>query len=554
MAVGWLRRRRGEEDPGTPGWNATSLIARLQQEKGPRTEDETVPPESLIFSPSLDEDTGFFSRQTWADDLRYGADAEQPGDEAAQSDVTESEAVEPELAELTQGRPVEPEVTEPGAGEIAVAEIEIAEPEPQFGQLAIRQERSTGVQDYLVAWTGARTEAPAAPEPTVEPQAAAHNAPDLRVEPQAEVHAAPDLWVEEIGPESTLEFEPVTEGEPTVEFEPVTEGEPTLEFEPVAGLDEIDFEESTDQEFLDWVEPDLDYDESAELMDELADDEPERVFEVDSAGESTIRRRFRTSHRLRLPSRPRRPRTGAGRAPARRPSWTGTKSGKRAMAIAAVVLAGTITGSALAWMGGSRGDGALSSDLAGYADQVTSTSSTPAPTTKSPAPAPTTTVAPSTTTTVAPAPTSAEAPPAPTTTTTSKPRKPAPPAPAPSSGAANRVIELVNQERLQAGCSPLRMDQHLTDSAQQHSTDMAVYGYFGHRSRDGQSFVERANAAGYPSPGGENIAQGQRSAEVVMSDWMHSSGHRANILNCSFTAIGVAVDTNGWYWTQDFGY
>jgi uncharacterized protein YkwD len=39
-----------------------------------------------------------------------------------------------------------------------------------------------------------------------------------------------------------------------------------------------------------------------------------------------------------------------------------------------------------------------------------------------------------------------------------------------------------------------------------------------------------------------------------MDAWMESSGHRANILNCSLTAIGVGLDTDGFYWTQDFGY
>ena len=40
---------------------------------------------------------------------------------------------------------------------------------------------------------------------------------------------------------------------------------------------------------------------------------------------------------------------------------------------------------------------------------------------------------------------------------------------------------------------------------------------------------------------GENIAYGQRSAEQVMEGWMNSSGHRANILNAQYTAIGVGV-------------
>jgi uncharacterized protein YkwD len=39
-----------------------------------------------------------------------------------------------------------------------------------------------------------------------------------------------------------------------------------------------------------------------------------------------------------------------------------------------------------------------------------------------------------------------------------------------------------------------------------------------------------------------------------MTDWLASPGHRANILNCAFTAIGVGVNDTAWTWTQDFGY
>ena len=60
--------------------------------------------------------------------------------------------------------------------------------------------------------------------------------------------------------------------------------------------------------------------------------------------------------------------------------------------------------------------------------------------------------------------------------------------------------------------------------------------------------------AGYPNPGGENIAQGQRRAQAVHDAWMNSEGHRANILNCSFTAIGVGLHAGSWTWTQNFGY
>ncbi len=55
---------------------------------------------------------------------------------------------------------------------------------------------------------------------------------------------------------------------------------------------------------------------------------------------------------------------------------------------------------------------------------------------------------------------------------------------------------------------------------------------------------------------GENIAKGYPSPEAVMKAWMNSPGHRRNILNCDFEALGVGVirGSNGrLFWTQDFG-
>jgi len=51
---------------------------------------------------------------------------------------------------------------------------------------------------------------------------------------------------------------------------------------------------------------------------------------------------------------------------------------------------------------------------------------------------------------------------------------------------------------------------------------------------------------------GENIAKGQTTPQAVMTAWMNSSGHRANILNASFTQIGVGYVASGNYWTQEF--
>lgn len=132
---------------------------------------------------------------------------------------------------------------------------------------------------------------------------------------------------------------------------------------------------------------------------------------------------------------------------------------------------------------------------------------------------------------------------APPTTTTAAP----PPTP------TQQVFALVNQARAHAGCPALADNPHLDTAARQHSDDMANRHYFSHTTPEGVTFDKREIAAGYANPGGENIAQGQTSAQQVMTAWLNSPGHRANILNCGFVAIGIGVNPRGWYWTQDFG-
>jgi uncharacterized protein YkwD len=120
----------------------------------------------------------------------------------------------------------------------------------------------------------------------------------------------------------------------------------------------------------------------------------------------------------------------------------------------------------------------------------------------------------------------------------------------------NQVAALTNAERAAAGCGELRMDEYLRTAARGHSADMARHGYFSHTGLDGSSPSDRARAAGYDGGVGENIAMGYRTPEDVVHGWMTSDGHRANILNCSYAAIGVglAYDDRGRpYWTQKFG-
>ncbi|SOD64583.1 Uncharacterized conserved protein YkwD, contains CAP (CSP/antigen 5/PR1) domain [Streptomyces zhaozhouensis] len=122
---------------------------------------------------------------------------------------------------------------------------------------------------------------------------------------------------------------------------------------------------------------------------------------------------------------------------------------------------------------------------------------------------------------------------------------------------AEAVLRLVNEARGQSGCQPLRLDAGLTNVALAHSRDMAERGYFDHTDPDGRTPWDRAAEAGISNMGGENIAMGQQNARSVMDSWMNSEGHRANILNCDFTTMGLGAhfaDGGGPWWTQTFGF
>nr|WP_240351389.1 sigma-70 family RNA polymerase sigma factor [Streptomyces olivoreticuli] len=145
--------------------------------------------------------------------------------------------------------------------------------------------------------------------------------------------------------------------------------------------------------------------------------------------------------------------------------------------------------------------------------------------------------------------------------TTDRPAPKAPSAPKPPAGPGGgslgqQVTALVNAERAKAGCSPVTENGTLDRAAQGQSDDMAARNFFDHTNPDGAGPGERITAAGYHwSTYGENIAYGQQDPASVMDSWMHSDGHRRNILNCSFKEIGVGVNhaPGGPRWTQVFG-
>ncbi|NLK38777.1 MAG: serine protease [Clostridiales bacterium] len=116
-----------------------------------------------------------------------------------------------------------------------------------------------------------------------------------------------------------------------------------------------------------------------------------------------------------------------------------------------------------------------------------------------------------------------------------------------------QVAALVNQARRQNGLAELALSEELFNVAQIKADDMASNKYFSHTSPTyGSPFDMMQRFDINYRTAGENIAMGQRTAQQVFDGWMNSQGHRANILNPSFTKIGVGYTTNGHYWVQLF--
>lgn len=121
---------------------------------------------------------------------------------------------------------------------------------------------------------------------------------------------------------------------------------------------------------------------------------------------------------------------------------------------------------------------------------------------------------------------------------------------------AQEVLDLVNEERVKAGVSPLKLSSTLMDGTAIRADELTVY--FSHTRPNGtncSTVVEDTYPSSYI---GENIAAGQTSAEDVMDSWMSSTGHRANILRQSYTELGVGLyyDSDSdykYYWVQLFG-
>ena len=117
----------------------------------------------------------------------------------------------------------------------------------------------------------------------------------------------------------------------------------------------------------------------------------------------------------------------------------------------------------------------------------------------------------------------------------------------------SEVIRLVNEIRQKNGLRPLTANWELSRVARYKSQDMRDNGYFSHNSPTYGTPFQMLSAFGLSyRTAGENIAKGYASPQAVVNGWMNSSGHRANMLNGSYTQIGVGYVSGGNYWTQLF--
>ena len=116
-----------------------------------------------------------------------------------------------------------------------------------------------------------------------------------------------------------------------------------------------------------------------------------------------------------------------------------------------------------------------------------------------------------------------------------------------------KVVQLVNDVRKKNGLKALTEDWQLSRVARYKSQDMRDLGYFSHTSPTYGSPFEMMKSFGIKyRTAGENIARGYQTPEAVVNAWMNSPGHKANILNSSYTHIGVGYVASGSYWTQMF--
>lgn len=106
---------------------------------------------------------------------------------------------------------------------------------------------------------------------------------------------------------------------------------------------------------------------------------------------------------------------------------------------------------------------------------------------------------------------------------------------------AHALVDLTNQSRSEAGLAPLQWDEALATAARAHAERMAREGQLSHQYPEEPNPAERAASAGaHFSLIEENIAMAD-SPHRIHDSWMHSPGHRDNLMNPRINRIGIGV-------------
>jgi hypothetical protein len=106
---------------------------------------------------------------------------------------------------------------------------------------------------------------------------------------------------------------------------------------------------------------------------------------------------------------------------------------------------------------------------------------------------------------------------------------------------AEQLLALANEARATRGAGPLRWDPALAAAARQHCLRMAAEGPISHRYAGEPDVSDRAGQAGaHFSLIEENVATGPDPA-AIHDEWMHSQGHRTNLLNPDVDRMGAAL-------------
>ena len=145
------------------------------------------------------------------------------------------------------------------------------------------------------------------------------------------------------------------------------------------------------------------------------------------------------------------------------------------------------------------------------------------------------------------------------------------PGPSNADTVRHATLCLLNQQRAAHGLRKLRSSGKLRSAAQAFSWAMVRNDFFDHVSPGGSTLMSRVRSTAYLASAhgwalGENIAWGagpRATPKAIVSAWMHSSGHRHNILTGRFDEIGIGVvpgapvalpdGMNAATYTTDFG-